>query len=352
MSLRKLNSIIWGALVLLAAVSCKKDEETEISPSLNGTLTFNIGEYVTPGFVAKMTPKGLSHPDQKGIGYFWKVTPGMTASDTTRYESGLNSQGHETDGTFTYWFSDSLATYTVSCTAFAEGYSNSYATKYVTVVDGSLDGSITNVGIMPRDPHITIDDITYYYVSHNGLDWFRNNLANATCGVPYVNAEAMSDVFGRYYSYEDAVKACPEGWRLPTDAEWRALAESVNSSSACDKHEIIPDIAAAFMVDASFNANKMWEYWPVVGEITNSSQMSMLPCGYTNLGTRSEDGSYPAAAFFGAYEYAAFWTADRVENEPGMAYYRYLIADQPDMQISKGDVNSLGASVRCVRESK
>ena len=351
MSLRKLNSFILAASMILAAVSCKKDE-TEVSPSLNGNLTFQIDEFVTPGFVAKMTPKGLSHPDGKGIGYYWKVTPGMTYADTTRLESGLNSDGYATDGTFTYWFSDSLATYTVACTGFAEGYANSYTSKYVTVVKGGLDGSVTGTSLMARDPHITVDGLTYYYVSHNGLDWFRNNLANPSYGAPYVNAEAMSDVFGRYYSYEEALKACPEGWRLPTDAEWRSMAESVNSASTSKDHDIIPGIAASFMADAEFNSNKMWEYWPAVGEITNSSMLSIIPCGYTNLGTKAQDGKYPTAAFYGVYDYAAFWTADKVESEEGMAYYRYLIVDQPDMQISKGDINTLGVSVRCVRESK
>ena len=106
------------------------------------------------------------------------------------------------------------------------------------------------------------------------------------------------------------------------------------------------------MVDAEFNSNAMWEYWPEVGEITNSSRLAILPCGYTNLGAQEADGSYPAAKFSGLNEYATFWTADMVGNEQGMAYYRYLITDQPGMQISKGDVNSLGVSVRCVREAE
>lgn len=352
MSLRKLNSIIWVALALVAAASCKKDDEVTIAPSLNGTLTFNVSPFVSPGYVAKMTPKGLSHPDKKGIGYYWKVTPGMTYSDTTRLESGLNSQGKESDGTFTYWFPDSLGTYTVSCTGFAKDYSSSNASMYVTVVKGGLDGTITETGIMAKDPHITVDGIAYYYETINGLDWFRNNLANTAYGAAQANAEAMSDVFGRYYSYEEAMKACPEGWRLPTDSEWRALAESVNPASVSKEYDIIPDIAADFMADAKFNGATMWEYWPAVGEITNKSHLAFLPCGYANLGAQNDKGAYPTAAFFGAYEYAAFWTADKVENEEGMAYYRYLICDQPDMQIGKGDANTLGASVRCVRESK
>ena len=352
MSFRKLNQIIWVAIAMIAAASCKKDDD-KISPSLNGTLYFNVAEFVEPGHVTTMTPKGLKHPDGKGIGYYWKVTPGMTSADTTRLENGLNSQGHESDGSFTYWFPNTLGTVTVSCYGFAEGYTSSYASKYVTVVKpGINDGSITGTGILPMEKYVEADGIKYFYVKHNGLDWFRNNLANPAWGVPYLNYDAMSEVFGRYYSYEEAMKACPEGWRLPTDAEWRAMAESVNSGSKAGEYEIIPDIAADLMANAKFNSNTMWEYWPAVGEITNSSRLAVLPCGYTNLGAQAENGKYPAAAFFGLNEYATFWTSDLVENEQGMAYYRYLITDQPGMQISKGDVNSLGASVRCVREAE
>ena len=351
MSLRKLNPIIWVAIAMIAAASCKKDDD-EVSPSLNGTLHFNVEEFVSPGYVAKMTPKGLKHPEGKGIGYYWKVTPGMTSADTTRLENGLNSQGHESDGTFTYWFPDTLGTLNVSCYGFAKGYTSSYASKYVTVVKPGVNGgSITRTGILSMDKHIEVDGIKYYYVTHNGLDWFRNNLANPAYGVPYTNAEAMSEVFGRYYSHAEATKACPEGWRLPTDAEWRELAESINSESKADEYEIIPAIAADLMVDAEFNSNAMWEYWPEVGEITNSSRLAILPCGYTNLGAQEADGSYPAAKFSGLNEYATFWTADKADEE-GMAYYRYIYCEQPDLMIGKGDVNTFGASVRCVRDVK
>ena len=188
MSLRKLNPVIWVAMAMIAAVSCKKDKDDELSPTLNGTLYFNVAEYVSPGYVATMTPKGIKHPEGKGIGYYWKVTPGMTSADTTRLENGLNSQGHESDGSFTYWFPDTLGTVNVSCYGFAKGYTSSYASKYVTVVKPGVNGgSITRTGIMSPDKHIEADGIKYYYVRHNGLDWFRNNLAIPAYGAPYVN---------------------------------------------------------------------------------------------------------------------------------------------------------------------
>ena len=77
-----------------------------------------------------------------------------------------------------------------------------------------------------------------------------------------------------------------------------------------------------------------------------------LAAGYLNLGARTETGEYPEAASYGVYEYAAFWTADSVEGEDGMAYYRYMVATQPDLFISKGDKDNFGASVRCVRNAE
>lgn len=350
MSLRKLYPIVLAAAIVLSAASCKKDKETESLPSLEGMLTFDLPAFVQPKEVLIMKPKGLRHPDGKNIGYYWKVTPGMTKNDTTRYENGLNADGHESDGSFRYHFPDSLGTFTVNCYGFATGYNSGYASSYTTVVKGGLDGSITGTGISADDSKVTIDGISYYYTSHNDLDWFRNNLANPSYGASYSNIDAMLDVFGNFYSYEEAMNACPDGWRLPTDAEWAALANTIDPESNAAAGEPFAGIAADLMADVKFNGTKMWEYWSNVGEITNSSKLSFIPVGYANLGEKNEAGKYPTASFFGVYEYAAFWTADRVEGEDDMAYYRYIICDQPDIQIGKGDIHTFGANVRCVRE--
>ena len=168
----------------------------------------------------------------------------------------------------------------------------------------------------------------------------------------------MSDVFGRFYSYEEALDACPEGWTLPSDEDWVALAEHAGAKDA-KVHKNITGVAAALMGDADFNESRMWEYWPEVGDITNSTGMSIIPVGYAMLGNKDNEASdedpnidftYPNAIFKGYKEYAAFWTADAVEGEEGMAYYRYLINKQPNLMIGKGNINSFGASVRCVRE--
>lgn len=340
--------LLVSAAAVLAAVSCKKDDDTTVYPSLNGSLSFYVPEFVEPGQVIKMTPKGASHPEGEELGYYWKVTPGMEQYDTTRYENGLTIDGRESDGSFTHRFPDTLTTCTVSAYAYASGYSGLSKSRYVTVVKGGMVGevSLTGSGIEASDPKITVDGIDYYYTNIAGLDWFRHNLANPAFGSAYNNDEAMSTVFGRYYSYDEAVQACPEGWRLPTDAEWVAMAQAVNSESTVSESGTITSVAASFMGDIKFNGIDMWEYWPEVGEITNSSLLSMVPCGYANLG-ENVDGSYPAAGFSGVNEYAVFWTADKAGEY--MANYRYIFCQEPDMVIAKGDTETFGASVRCVR---
>lgn len=351
MNIRRLTSMIIIAASALAALSCKKEEEeAEVLPSLEGNLSFHAPQFIEPGQTLTMTPKGLVHPEDKGIGFYWKVTPAMTSSDTTRLENGLSPEGQESDGSFTYTFPDSLAVYTVACYAFAEGYTGTSSSKYVTTVKPGLNGSLTSTGILPSDAHLTVDGQDYYYTKIGNLEWFRNNLGVRKGGAPYGNADIMSDVFGRFYNHEDAMAACPEGWRLPTEEDWLALGKAAGAES--EKYEVIEGVAARLMADAKFNGVTMWDYWPAVGTITNESGFSAIPAGYLNLGTRNETGEYPESSSYGVYEYAAFWTADSVEGEEGMAYYRYMMATQPDLFISKGDKANFGASVRCVRDAQ
>ncbi len=352
MSLRKLNSLIMLALLALASVSCKDDEETELTPQLSG-LTFTCPGFVSPKQVVTMTPKGVVHPDGGEYGIYWKVTPTMSWTDTTRYQNGLDkndASGKPSDGSFRFQFSDTLGTYTVNCYAFSSGYSGDSYSKDVMVVKAGLDGSVTGTGIKAADKHVSSDGTDYYYTRIGSLDWFRNNLASQNGGAPLANHDVMSDIFGRYYSYEDAVKACPEGWRLPTEEDWVALGKELGDADA-QPLAPVADVASKLMADAYFNGVQMWEYWPEFGEITNSSTLAFIPTGYANLGARS-DGAYPQASFEGVYEYAAFWTADKVDGEDDMAYYRYMIVDQPDLFVGKGDVRSFGAAVRCVRDAE
>lgn len=350
----RLTSILLLTAGIIASASCKKDDEESTIVYADGELRFNLPEFILPGQVITMKPTGLTHPDGGNIGYYWKVTPTMTAFDTTRYLNGLNSPydtGVPSDGSFTHTFSDTLKTYTVYCYAFSEEYSTSSTNHKTTVVAPGPEKSITGTGInTDTDPYILVDDNKFYYTTIGELDWLRQNLAFTETGVPFRNGIAMDGVFGRFYNYEDAVNACPEGWRLPTDQEWADMAATLLGTEDSSEylHNTIPGITNKLISNAYFNDVKMWEYWSSVGEPDNESGLSIISAGYAVLGEKDTEGRYPAATFIGTYEYAAFWTAD-IDEEDGKAYYRYIYWNQPDLMINKGDTKTFGASVRCVR---
>ena len=47
-------------------------------------------------------------------------------------------------------------------------------------------------------------------------------IANSWC---YDNKKRNCSKYGRLYTWEAAKEACPSGWRLPTDEEWKEMAE-------------------------------------------------------------------------------------------------------------------------------
>lgn len=339
MSLRKLNSILMAAALVCMAVSCKDKEETGPSlPSLNGTLTADVPEFMTPGQEFTFNASGVTHPEGKEIGYYWKVSPTKMQACTAQV--------------YTFTPTDTLQTITVYCYAFADGYSTSSASYSSTIVKGGLDGSLKGLEIDKTDASVSYGGVDYYYVKIGDREWFRNNLANTASGASFRNAPVMSNVFGRFYSFEEALSACPQGWRLPSEEDWLALGKACGAPANIEKYAQIPDVASKLMAPATFNDIILWEYWPAVGEITNSSKMSMVPAGYANLGDKNVDGKYANAIFTGVYQYAAYWTSDAVAEETDKAYYRYLQDNQPFLEIGKGDKVSFGANVRCVRDAK
>ncbi len=324
MNFRKL---IYISALILAAIACKKEEETPTIPSLNGTLLIEgLPEFISPGESVTLTPKGAVHPEGKEINYTWKVSPSMPTYDSLRV--------------FEHTFSDTLRTYTVYCSAYAEGYSSLSAVTYTTAVAPGPNGSIQ--GIRYKDiaeDTVYVRHMPYYYKTIGTQTWTLNNMA-VRSGVPFRDADLMSEVFGRYYNFAEAKAACDsldtdsQDWELPGIADWDALESYISGNPAYGL-----TITAAMTAPATFNGTDMYEYWPVVGDITNGSGFSALTSGYANTVAKS---------FRGEQEYAVFWTADEASENEG--YYKYLIMDQPGLFTGKGDKASFGASVRCIRK--
>ena len=296
--MKRYQSLAWSLLaavaVLALAVSCKDKEETDTKPSLSG-MTFKLDKYARAKEKITVRPYGVVHPDGGTLKYYIKASSGVVIDkpDTIEVKGGITKPG---EVSFTFALPDSIADYTITCTAMdvAGNYYTSGVSNTITLVRPYTGGSLTGDNIdLPA-------------------------AKDAVYRPPY-RLEIMRTMSGKTYTkpslpiMPDFLKVDPAGLRL--------LAETA-------------------MADVSFNGTKMWEYWPAV-KITDAAGLAVIPAGYAN----KSDAHY---AFVGIQNYAAFWTADLSEDGT-RALYRYFNVNSPDIFAAYADRHSFAASVRCVR---
>jgi uncharacterized protein (TIGR02145 family) len=77
------------------------------------------------------------------------------------------------------------------------------------------------------------DGYSYAIVTIGKARWFAENLrfrtSDSRC---YEGDEANCTDHGRLYRLEDGLRACPSGWRVPSEEDWRALERTLGMSEA------------------------------------------------------------------------------------------------------------------------
>ena len=234
-----------------------------------------------------------------------------------QWDFGDGSTSNQQNPSHTY---NNTGTYTVTLTT-----TNDYGSDTKTKVDYITS---TNTGNY-TDPR---DGQTYKIVNIGSQTWFAENLNyETTDSWWYDNNSANGDIYGRLYLWDAAMTACPNGWHLPSDEEWKILEMhlGMSQSEADDTGWRGTDEGKKLKSISGWSS----------GNGTDAVGFTALPGGY-----RDKDGS-----FYLLGSYGHWWSA--TEYSYTSAWYRYLGYFTDEVYRYGCDAED-GISVRCVRDQK
>ena len=164
------------------------------------------------------------------------------------------------------------------------------------------------------------DGKTYKTVKIGKQVWMAENLNYKMEGsYCYKNDETYCENYGRLYEWEAAMKACPEGWHLPTKEEFETLMSNVGGKKVAGK-----------MLKSTTG-------WYKDGHGVDMYGFNVLPAG-----TRIDGSKF---RFLGLD--ALFWGA--TEGIMHAHYYLRLKCDYEGAYLDSSRENEAG-SVRCVKD--
>ncbi len=177
------------------------------------------------------------------------------------------------------------------------------------------------------------DGKTYKTVEIGDQVWMAENLAYKTDNGSYVynDNEANANFYGRLYNWNSAKTACPNGWHLPSDNEWKELETFLGISTS----EL--DLFGPRGVNEG-SLLKASKGWGPEGNGNNDSEFSVLPCGFL----------YHTGLYFdheGTYAY--FWSSTEMQFDAGFG--RRLNSSNHGIR-RLGSYKSYGFSVRCIKD--
>ena len=156
----------------------------------------------------------------------------------------------------------------------------------------------------------------------DGKEWTTANLNVSTpSSYCYDDAERNCRRYGRLYTWESAQRGCQslgDGWRLPTDDEWRRLANQYGG---------------------------LGNDSPAKGHAAYTALVSGGASGFNAAlgGTRSADGQYERLGAHGGY-----WTASG--NDANTAPFYNFGKGRQALYRQPGGPKQMAISVRCIRQ--
>ena len=174
------------------------------------------------------------------------------------------------------------------------------------------------------------DGKTYKTIKIGEQTWMAENLNYETkcdCSVCYDDNPAICAKYGHLYDWEMAIKVCPKGWHLPSNAEWDKLLRFVDG----DKGKESP-----YESKTAGKYLKAKSGWNEDGNGIDAHGFSARPggCGLFS--------SFSRIGYFGLW-----WSAS--ESNSDFAYGRYMVYDIESVYYNNSAKEGQ-FSVRCVKD--
>jgi len=170
------------------------------------------------------------------------------------------------------------------------------------------------------------DDEVYPVVELGGKYWMAENLRHNVSGA-MLNPSNSSKEYGYLYDWNTAKTACPTGWHLSSDADWKGIEEALGMATAD-----LSKLGGRLLV--KLPSLKSQTGWKNSNNGSNGTLFSILPAG-----------RYESNGFKNIEDYAFFWTSTL--NTGNESIGRYIFHSSEDINRTHVD-NSIGQSCRCV----
>jgi len=310
MKMKTIHNTIIGLLALTVLVfqSCKKDEPVNQNPTCTISSPTN-GQEITKGETVTISVNATDSDGSIAKVEFFidNISKGSVSNPPFNYN-------WDTSG-------ESIGNHTIKATSIDNSGTSTSDEISVEIIEGGIAGTFTD----PRDGK------TYITVALGEQTWLSENLNFDTSGSMRV-LNNNGNVYGRLYTWQSALTACPSGWHLPSDEEWKTLEMWLHmlqwQADGIGWRGNVQGWLLKGMTD-----------WGNGGQGGSQRYIfNALPAGYIN-----EDGELKSRG-----NDAFFWTAtDYYSTED--AWYRHL--NYASMKIRRSASGTeLKFSVRCARD--
>jgi uncharacterized protein (TIGR02145 family) len=192
--------------------------------------------------------------------------------------------------------------------------------------DGVNYSTLTGLDLESTRLYDVRDDKIYPVVLLGGKYWMAENL-RYEASEAMLNPNNPSNEYGYLYNWNTAKTACPLGWHLASDADWKALEEASGMATA----DLAIMGSRTLMKLADLKAQTGWRD---NNNGSNTTLFSMFPAG-----------RYQSGTFEHVESYAFFWTSTRNTENESIGRYIFHGLDQ----INRVYIDhSIGLSCRCV----